>query len=650
MKLKLTRNICWLVLVLLGFLPLSCGRDRVSSQAPLGGRNFPVDILIFVDSSVSIANSDPEGLRAEVIRRMIGSIASDASLSEWTRVGVMSFSDEARVMLPLDDVSAIREAIGGLDYPAAGGTDLLSALQGGIQVFDGADTFSDRKPVMLFLTDGVPYDRRKLREPGAYFLELQAYVSERLRLHGCAVYVIVIDVSGGCVERESRWRDVADAVFGVQAEEQLNPALEGVMQGIYGIPPAVRETVTPERELTFPVPPYSELLEAYTLGACVDSGLTLHRPDGGAVECTELGASAEEHGACRKFMVTEPEPGDWTFRAVGGEFAVYRKLVSRRLRLVKPDKAHPLGKPMRVEVSFLDGAIRELSAYKLRLSGRLIAPDGGEHGLEFAAKADGGYVARSAVIPDVEGLFTLKLTAHGGDAFHSETVETITVSEMPYIVIHKPAVAALDIGGMEVQASLYRGSERLPEQELADVPALAKLFCPDGEVKAAWLELAPGGVFRGSFGLETKGRYRLEVKTADSHVAPEAVVFSAKMSPLGYVRRSAVYAGVGIASLLLLAVMALFIRLCTYPRATGSISGYPASGGEALLGRRRFYRKRWGFLRLKKHGDTRGRTVLITGSSGNAVLIWCWKGLTVARRRLSQNGILNIGRHSLRYA
>jgi hypothetical protein len=597
-----------------------------------------------------MADSDPKALRVEAVRSLIDSIASDASLSEGTRVGIVGFSDDARVIQPLNNVSAVRKAIGGLTFPASGNTDLLSALHKGYQVFQKADTFEARKPVMLFLTDGSPYDSRKLREPGAYFLELQAYIRDKLKPYGCAIYAIGMDVSGGWAETESRWHDVADAVYGAGDVEQLNMALGEIVQQVYGIPPAAREVVTPEQKLVFSLPPYSERLEVYVLSAGKDGHLTLHSPSGSVVKTGEEGTSMEERGSYRKLVIAEPEPGDWTLKAVGGEFAVYRRLVHRRLKLVKPGRVHPLGKPMVAEVAFMKDETQELSGYKLRFSGQVIAPDGREYRLEFAPKADGGYISRSAIIPDVKGPYVLKLIAQGGDAFRSETAETIIVREMPYVVIHEPTGMTLDTDSLEVRASLYRGSESLPEQELANAPVLAKLQYPNGEVKTAWLELAPGNVFFGSFGLREKGQYRLEVKTADSWAASETMSFRLRMGLFSYIHRFSGYAWIGVISLLPLVVLAFFIRLSTYPRVTGSVSGHLASGDDALLGQARFYRKRWGLLRLRRRDNVPSRVILITGLSGSAVLIWYRKGVLLARRRLNHGGILNMGKHSLKYA
>lgn len=655
-------SVYWIVLLV---LLISCGDDMAPTPETLGGEETGegrcgVDVLVLVDSSGSMADSDPENLRLEAAKRIVERIADDTTLSEGTRIGVVSFSDDAQVISPLDRASSVRDAISDLSVPVSGNTNLLAALYRGYQTFAAAGTFPHRKPVLLFLTDGSPYDVRKLKETGAYFLELQAFIKEKLKPRGCAIYVVGVDVRGQWGQMEGYWREIADGVYGVEGVEGLEPALRNIIEQIYGIPPAVREIVKPGADVVFTIPSYTEELQIYVLNQGSGGHLALYRPDGSVVIEGEGGVLIEEYGSYKRLSLLEPAHGDWMFRAREGEFAVYRKLVPYRLKLLKPEGIHPLGKPLRLEIAFLknDGRpVAELSGYRLRFLGRIIAPSGMEHELEFEAGAAGRYCAKSALIPEVEGRYKVTLTVQGGDAFRSETAETVTVELMPYIVITKPVNSTLYFGDLEVEASLFQAGEPLPVQELGDASVLARLRDPAGKVLTTWLELKPDSPVAklcGSFleALKEEGQYQLEVKALGSDASAETLSFRARRGLIDRLSRRAAYAGMGLTGLLVFGVLAFLIRARKFPRIVGCVSAHLSSDEDVFLGQKRIYRKRWSFLHLKRHKDTSGRWLLVAGASAGenqAVNIWCRAGLTLAKRRLYRDSVLGLGKHTLKY-
>lgn len=659
---KLRLSICWMVLLM---LLISCADDRSSISETMESvqmdeeRVSPVEILIFVDNSGSMQKSDPENLRMWAVKCMVERVTRDEALMETTRIGVVSFSDDAQIIVPLDEPSAAKDALSGIQFRALGNTGLLSAMRVGYQTFVAADSFSERKPVMLFVTDGSPYDSRKFKETGAYFLELQAFIEEKLRPYGCSIHVMGMDVRGGWDEAESHWRAIADGVYKVEGMKDLRVTLGNIVERIYGIPPVSREVVTPGNWLRFNVPPYTEKLEVYILKGADDGRLTLYNPDGGIVEEDERDTLTKDCGSYMRLSVLEPSHGYWLLKATGREFVIYRTLQPYSMKLVWPEGTYPLGKPLRVEAAFMRGdgkPAMELADYRLRLSGRITTPVGGIHKLEFVAVGDGKHAAQAALVPHLEGIYRVALTAQGGDLFRSETLETFTVVETPYVVIAKPVSSIQGLGDLEVGIYLFQAGERFPAQEVRDSSILARLESPSGQISTQWLELKPDSQIAAlrciiPNGLREEGRYRLTVKSMYSVVSAETLNFHVRRGLLSQVWRYALYTGGGIASMLALAALVFLFRARRFPRITGIVSAHLSSDEEVLLGQKRFYRKRWGFFRLSKPGATPGRWLLIAGApgGGEVISVWYRTGLMFARRRMYRNGILKLEKHTLRY-
>ena len=192
----------------LALLSVSCIRDKKSTFEILDvieaeDDTLAIDLMVLLDSSGSIADSDPDNLRMEATRQIIEKIARENTLSAVSRIGILCFSDDAHVVAPLGQPSVVKDAASSMRTSSSGNTNLLAALHTAYQTFAAAGTFPRRKPIVFLLTDGSPYDDRKLREVGAYFLELQVFIEEKLRSRGCAIYVVGIDA-------RKRWDQVEE--------------------------------------------------------------------------------------------------------------------------------------------------------------------------------------------------------------------------------------------------------------------------------------------------------------------------------------------------------------------------------------------------------------------------------------------------------
>ena len=648
----------------LALLSASCIRDRGSTFKTLDVIEaedgvFAIDLMVLQDNSGSITDSDPENLRMEATSQMIEKIARENTLSEISRIGILCFSDDAHVMAPLGQPSIAKDAVSSMKTSASGNTNLLAALRMAYQTFADSDTFPHRKPVVFLLTDGSPYDDRNFREVGAYFLELQAFIEEKLRSRGCAIYVLGINARKGWDQVEEYWQRICDGVYEVDDEEQLEPALRNIIEQIYGIPPVAREVVTPEKELLFAVPPYTEKLEIYVLSQRDNGHLEVHNPDGNAMVEGESGILTEVFGSYRGLSVLEPTQGQWLLATTDGEFSAYRRAIPYRLRLARPESLHPVGKTLEFEVAFLksDGKpVPELLDHKLRFSGQIVAPDGSMYKLEIEEDISGIYTARSALIPDVEGMYKVALIAQGGASFCSRNAETITVKLMPYVDITNPTDSKLSFGDLEIVVGLLQAGEQLPAQEVETSSLLARLEKPSGEIVTTWLEMEPesdDAVLSGSFphGLNQEGQYNLHVKQVDSAASGDTIIFSVRRSYLSQLRQWVIYAGIGLISLFFLAILTFLIRARGLPRIMGSVSEYLSSDQDIFLRQRQIYRKRWTLMHLRRYSDIPGRLLLATGAPGGdgAIDIWYRAGLKVAKWRLYKDSVFELEKRRLEY-
>lgn len=654
--------VCSVVCVVLVCL-LACGGDRESSPETLDGMTedyaLPVDLIVFLDASTSMGDSDPEGLGIEATRRFVGRIARDEALSSVTRIGVSSFKNTAEVMAQLGTPSIAGDSLSGIELSLSGNTNLLAALRSGHQIFASFGTFSGRKPVMLFITDGSPYDARKLEETGAYFLEIEAFIKEKLEPRGCAIYVVGIDAHDGWSEMEPRWQAIAHGVYGMKNMDQFETIMDSLIEQIYGIPPVAKELVKPGHDLEFSVPPYTERLEVYILKNEDGGYLAVHRPNDSVVLDDEKGVSTKDYGSYRSLSIQEPAHGKWRYHATQRESGVYRKIYPYRLKLVSLHDVHPLGKALKLEAAFMrsDGKpVRELPGYKFRFTGQITTPDNRTYELEFIAGGDGAYVTRTAVVPHVEGVYEVTLIAQGGHGFRSETKKNITVKLMPYAVITSPSSSPLKPGDLEVAVSILQAGEPLLDQDVSDGSILANLEGPSGEVLTTWLRLKPDinvamlyGVFPEA--LRKDGEYLLYIQAADSTVGADSMVFHVKRTLRGRLSRWGGYVGKCLALLALLAIIILVIRLCRSPKVTGVTGAYPSSGEDVSLGQRHLFHGRCALMRVRRHSGASGRWVFITGASaGNeAVNIWYRSGMMLSKRRLHQDDAINLGRHTIRY-
>ena len=120
----------------------------------IGWCQSTADIVLIIDSSGSMDDNDPRGLRKSAANLFIGLAASDVQTD--VQIGVVDFDSAAVTNAPLTLVNPagraqLEQAVGQID--SNGGTDIRDGLRQGFEVLSAANNPDVRKAAVL-LTDG----------------------------------------------------------------------------------------------------------------------------------------------------------------------------------------------------------------------------------------------------------------------------------------------------------------------------------------------------------------------------------------------------------------------------------------------------------------------------------------------------------------
>jgi len=142
------------------------------------------NVVLVIDDSGSMMQSDPNNSRYSAAQSLVSRMESD------NQVAVLTFSDEARVVLPLtplaspSNVSKVSEAILNLQT-TEGGTNISGALAESLSVING-DSAASRGAMVILLSDGFSeLDTSR---------ELQEYVDRGIKVN--TIGLGLLDQSG----------------------------------------------------------------------------------------------------------------------------------------------------------------------------------------------------------------------------------------------------------------------------------------------------------------------------------------------------------------------------------------------------------------------------------------------------------------------
>lgn len=132
------------------------------------------DIMLVVDHSNSM-----EGEKIVALQEAVRTFVSLMDLQR-DQVGMVGFQSFSRLLVPLSqDRQRLMDAIDGLD--PVGGTDIAAAIDLAIPEVIGPNHRPDAKPIIILMTDGVPFNNTRLRTLAA---------GDRARYAGITSYTI----------------------------------------------------------------------------------------------------------------------------------------------------------------------------------------------------------------------------------------------------------------------------------------------------------------------------------------------------------------------------------------------------------------------------------------------------------------------------
>lgn len=211
-------GLSWMILVpaTLVLLFVVGGLLQLLNGLNFGGVKQVKDIVLVIDNSGSMAETDPDNERFTAAKQLINKMESDK------RVAVVQFSDTAELLLPFtnvrtqaekDSVSAAIEAL----EPTNGGTNFTLALEESMKTIkDKAD--SKRGTMVILLSDG--FSESSIDE------QITAYQEQRIVVN--TVGLSVVDARGSALLQQ-----IADSTGGSYYDVTEANGLTLAFQNIY---------------------------------------------------------------------------------------------------------------------------------------------------------------------------------------------------------------------------------------------------------------------------------------------------------------------------------------------------------------------------------------------------------------------------------
>ena len=217
-------------------------------------RTMPIDVILAIDSSASMTETDPSEMRLDAARSFV--IKMDPSRD---RAGLVSFDDDVDFSIPpTGEFAHVLETIGGVD--SDGGTNLDRGLGEAIDLLAANSTANpdERARFVIILSDGDG-DYTKCGRAGSE--------TDRAKDEGIVIYTIGLMVAGTSAEKSLT--EMAETTGGRYFDACNASALESIYQAIgeevtnlLGREVVVTYILPPEIEASgYSTPPEDETLE-----------------------------------------------------------------------------------------------------------------------------------------------------------------------------------------------------------------------------------------------------------------------------------------------------------------------------------------------------------------------------------------------------
>ncbi len=414
----------------------------------------PLDIILLLDQSSSMKETDPENNRIEAAKFLVDYLASYWAKEQDHRIGLVNFGDlkppnpedEVGGLISLDSTKLkerqfLLEKIKPLDLRY---TKFIDALRKAQKAFEEAKKDIPRQKVIIILTDGEPDDPRRLSRD-AYFREIIPFFNDSLK--DCQLCVIGIDKKDRYwSSNKPYWNKIA-----LYTERLISAGEKDLKEAFWRVISILMEGVAekwdtiPTDGLKIQLDPYLEAVTFTIHKELPEAQISVFNPKGEKIsEHPPRVVMSLKTPRTEIWKVDEPQAGVWTCKIEKGmgKVEVGTMKVPVQPRLLYPIDVHPQGKPFVVWASFLrrDGRpIKEHRAYELKMWADLRYPEteGFYHIDLIETPQTGVFRAKETIKTEKEGEYQiiLKMKAHKEIA---ETITPIKVVKMPYIELLKP--------------------------------------------------------------------------------------------------------------------------------------------------------------------------------------------------------------------
>jgi len=467
-----------------------------------------ITVLLVVDNSGSMKNSDPHDLRFSGVRLFASLLESNDALS------LIVFSTESNILtngiVTFDSQADSSNLLRNLQAPAANGyTNVKAALEDVKKLLETSDS-RDGRFVIILLTDGKP------EIPNPY----PQYERETLDL-ARSLNVPVMAIALTSAAQTPFLDQLALTTNGVvipadNASDLLNHYLQILGQikdrtVIGGEKFKSNGALKIEQTLA----PYINSA-TFVLAKSENTKVRLLGPDGNEI--------TKDHSTDPRFSLftlENPVGGTYSFRAQGGgQVQAWAILHSRlRVQIAEPGAIHPLGRELPVIVNLLEettaGNFIKIIG-DVNFTALVTAPDGSETSLDRFyddgthgdTTADDGNYTRVFPSPKGEGMYQIAVQGWK-DAIPAQAEMRVKVTKFPELIVDFPQ-EQIEVRDTAVELQVHLDGAASFEQG----QVIARVTSPTGQ--ADEIAMTGNGIYVGEFFPVEDGEYHVTFEARDA--------------------------------------------------------------------------------------------------------------------------------------
>lgn len=457
---------------------------------------LPVDLLVLLDQSGSMSGAmgqpatDPNGLRVDAVKYFINNFSTKSDQKDPNKIGVINFGTNvpSQYLIPLTKVyfqnqQIIDDLTSKVKSLNLGVTDFIVALKTAVNEFQKSDSFSEkRNSAIVIFTDGEPYDSRQL-SLSAYFQEIKSYIDKNIP-SSCQIFIVGIDDKQNTWSKTlPYWKGILpeNQIFKINQMSDLQETFNNIVRQIFQIPD-VPPDIVGTTEKIFTVPPYIDTLELHAFFNTKGTSLQVYGPDNKLVDFKNTPGCYEiDKGTYTLYLISQPIPGEWKYKMVGGEGTVliYKNYIPVKVSVISPQSPYPAFKKSKVIIEFLrsDGSeVVSNPKYPLRIVVSIIDSKNNSLFSSILNKTGSGTYESSDIFSlEKTGTYNLRFEVAGGTEYSYSYVKKIEVKDMPYLTAITPQInSTIPVSGsLNLTVGLEKSGKPLdPSSEFENSPLL----------------------------------------------------------------------------------------------------------------------------------------------------------------------------------